>query len=157
VPSREDVRAVRARAGLFALCLVILSILLVFVSLAASVYLLTRWGIWASPLPILVGMLIESTVTRWHEDSELPEPEGRPRHASILTRLWRWMLADGLWHGHRGTALWVTVCRGTWFIVLMMLVPCLAHHAACDVRDAWMERIATWMGRTAEWIGRIAG
>jgi len=158
-PSREDVKAIRARAGLFAFFLTVLSILLLFVSLIVSVYLLARWAIWASPLPILVGMLIDSIVTRWHEDSE-PHERGERRdprhgHAPILTRFRTWVFAEELWHRHWGSALWVTVCRVTWLLVLTMQMVCLAHHPACDVLGAWLERFAEWVGRIAEWVGRV--
>lgn len=135
-PSRQQVRAVRESAGLWVVSFFLMVAALLFLALLASTCLLYRYGWWLSPVPIMAGMLIDSLVSRWLEDSEPLEPprplddsndeSNTPPRGRVIKSL-SWVFDPELWNADKCAASWVTVKRLVWLGVLGMAALYLCH------------------------------
>lgn len=115
---------------LFGALLACLSVLSAWLSL----YLLRQGGVWSSPVPVMIGMLIHSLVpAEWHEPSrEVGEPATAPWRARTI-RVVVFVVGDSRnldGHGFRDrlAAAWITVRSVLWWGVVAYAFTLIFRH-----------------------------
>jgi hypothetical protein len=99
----------RGTAGVWVILLGVTVIGLLAVSLKISTWLLQDAGVWSSPLPVMIGMMIDSITGRWLEDVE-------GGHRDMVTHHHGWLASAvectfnvpaSLWRANPWAAVWV--------------------------------------------------
>ena len=119
----------RETAGVYVVLLLLSTGVLLVVLVALSVLLFRHLGVWASPVPIMVGMLVDSVVSRWVEDAEHEVQQDRIRGGSRALRVVAFLkkgVAQALVFSDRERTssmdlferVWVTARRSIWLLVI---------------------------------------
>jgi len=140
----------RETAGLWGLLLVVVVMGLLLLVSRVSWSLLQHCGVWSSPVPIMLGILIDSVTGRWTErpDMEDESPSGQGAVRRLVGRVFQflfWDIVRLLAQGHWGAATCVALRRAVWLFVIVFAVAL----ALCDV---WPPSylIARWFGALAQ-------
>jgi CHASE2 domain-containing sensor protein len=120
-----DTEAIRETASLWALALTGVAIALVLVSFTISIILLVKLDVWASPLPLMAGMLIDTIVSRWRETPE--KPAAHPAESSGGWRYWVLGGSRTFWARHRWAAAFVLARHWLWMLAVGCAVAIVIH------------------------------
>jgi CHASE2 domain-containing protein len=118
----------RETAGVYVVLLLLSTGVFLLGLVTVSVFLFKYLGVWASPVPIMVGMLADSVVSRWFEDPEHEVQHGRIRGSRVqhvVAYLRKGVVQALLFSDRRRSSstdvferVWVTARRSIWVLVV---------------------------------------